>query len=186
MADLTAAIQVNIDPKALLAELHWNESGYDDEGEVWQDTRPFNLAREVAKSIARELRDDMRKDVRDIVVETARAQVADIITETMAAGFRKTNSYGEPTGEPITLREMVVDQVKGELVRLVDGYGRPADRYNGGNLTFIEYHSRKAATEALKGEVGTAVADAVAEIKTGVKSLVTESMAAKVHKAITS
>ena len=187
--EFTAPVQIIVDTEKLLDQIGWRKTGYDYEGDAYEETGPADirrdLATEVAKILARKLRDEMKAVVRDAVIEAARAQVADIITETMTAGFRKTNSYGEPQGAPITLREMVVNEVKGQLAMRVDEYGRKADRYSGSHLTFVEFHARSAAQAALKGELGEAVTAAVAEVKSGVQALVSKELSERIAKAVT-
>lgn len=187
--EFTAPVQIIVDTEQLLDQIGWRKTSYDYEVGAYEETGPADirrdLATEVAKILARKLRDEMKAVVRDVVAEVARAQVADIITETMATGFRKTNGYGEAVGEPITLREMVVNEVKGQLEMRVDEYGRKSDRYSGSHLTFVEFHARSAAQAALKGELGEAVTAAVAEIKGGVQDLVSKELAERIAKAAT-
>src|SRR5690606_37843353 len=173
----------------LLGQIGWRTYGYDYDGEPTETVEPADLHRDLAFQVARilapELREEMRQVVREVATEVALEKVVTVIDEVMEAGFRKTNHYGEPTGEPITLREMVVAEVKGQLERPVDRSGHKADRYSRESLTYVQFVASKAAQDALKGELGEAVTEAVGEVKGRVRSIVADELAAKVTKELT-
>lgn len=189
MSELTAPIQLVVDVEKLLDQVGWKSYGYDSDGEPYDSTRPANLraglATEVARILAGHLRDEMKSVVREAVTEAARDQVAGIISEVITIGFRKTNAYGEPIGPEITVREMVVEQVKVQLERRVNNRGNKADTYDRDARTYIQYVAEEAAANALKGDLKAAADAAVAEVSNRVKTLVADQLGAQITKAVT-
>ena len=100
---------------------------------------PLTLLDCVVKETARILlgdtdhttRSEIVKRVRDIRVEEIREQVRPLIAEALAGELQRTNSFGEPTGQATTLREMVVAEAKRVL-------GSPTDRYSSNGQTFVQ------------------------------------------------
>ncbi|MFD3426109.1 hypothetical protein [Nocardia fluminea] len=189
MTELTAPIQLVVDTEKLLDQIGWRTEGYDHEGDPYEHTAPANLrtdlATQVARILATDLREDMRAVVRETVTKVAGEQVAEVVNEVFAAGFRKTNTYGEPIGETITVREMVADQIRVQLERKVGEDGRKPDGYRGNSISYVEYIARTAAKEALRGELGIATTEAVDEVKNRVKALVADQLGAQIAKAVT-
>lgn len=186
--EFTAPVQIVVDTERLLDQIGWRKTHYDEDGPYEQtgaaDMR-HDLATEVAKILAPTLSKEMRAAVREVVTEAATAQVGKFIDEVFAAGFRKTNAFGEPVGEPVTLRELVIAGINDQLQRQVNGRGGTPDSYDRDRMPYIEYVARKAATEALNGELGQAVTAAVAEVKAGVTNLVSAELAEKITRAVT-
>jgi len=189
MTDLVAPVQIVVDTEKLLQQIGWSHFGYDSDGDPTEDISPVDLHRDLAFQVARilapQLEKEMRSVVRDVVAEVARDRVAVVIDEVFAAGFRKTNGYGEPIGEPVTLRQMVIGEVEGQLARKVTANGNSARGYDSGAMSYAEYVAANAAKEALRGELGAAVTAAVDEVKGRVTGLVAEELGAKIAKAVT-
>jgi hypothetical protein len=187
MTELYAPVQVVVDTDKLLDQIGWRETDYNYEGEEYEQTGPANLrkglAAEVAKVLAPQLRSEMVEVVREVANEVAHERVAAVVDEVMAGEIRKTNSWGEPTGEPVTLREILVAEVKTALERKVDTHGRPAG-YSRDGMPYVDYVARTAAAEAIKGELAPAVKDAVAEVKSKVTSIVSEHLAAQITREV--
>lgn len=189
MPEYTAPVQIVVNTEEFLEQIGWHKNGgYDSEGDYYEESGKLDLRGDLAGLVARHLATDLRKEmtpiVRDMVTEVARDRVAAVIDDVFAAGFRKTNRYGEPVGETITLREMVIEQVQGQLERRVDERGNTPDGYGRGSMPFTEYMARKAANEALRGELGEAATAAVEEVKAKVKAVVAEDLGAKIARAV--
>lgn len=188
MTEYTAPLQLVVDVEKLLDQVGWNDYERDIDGDPVQTTRPANLrnglATEVARILAGHLLGDMRSVVRDAVTEEARAQVAPIIDEVMTTGFRKTNSYGEAVGEMITVRELVIEQVKHQLERKVTRNGNTATGYDRDARTYIQHVAHEAANAALNGELKAATTAAVDEVQAKVKDLVADQLGAQITRAV--
>lgn len=121
----------------------------------------------------------IRGRVGEIRDDEIRKAVGPAIAEALTAPIRRTNTWGETYGTETTLREYVVAVAK-ELV------SKPADNYNRGKGTVIEIEVRKqveaafkaeiaaevkAAREAVTAELGTTVAELVADaVRTGLRA----------------
>ncbi len=187
--ELTAPpIQLVVNTDALLAQIGWTTTHIDYDGDPYTTTETVDMKRDLASMVAQILADRLHREmipvVRDAVKEAAQERVAAIVADAMAQGFRKTNTYGEPTGEPITMREMVIGEVKGQMERRVTRNGNAAERYDSGALPYVQYVAAKAAQEALNGELKAAATAAVDEVKGSVKALVAEELGAKIAKIV--
>ncbi|MFI9507201.1 hypothetical protein [Nocardia sp. NPDC052566] len=189
MKEFTAPVQIVVDTDKLLDQIGWRSRGYDSDGDPCEETGPAELRRdlatEVAKILALKLREEMKSVVRKVIAEIARDRAATIVDDVLTAGFRKTNSYGEPVGDPVTLRELVVAEVSNQLTRQVDESGRTPDGYGRTRMSYVQYVARTAAAEALRGELGAAAAAAVDEVKAGVTAMVAEELGKKIVRAVT-
>lgn len=186
---LIAPVQIVVDTDKLLDQLGWCDVEQDYDGEPVEvggkyDLRS-NLAGLVADRLADRLRDQMVDVVREILREKVTEHVGAIVEETIAAPIRKTNRYGEQSGESVTLREMVVDEAKAAMTRTYDRHGKPTGPYNRDGLTLVEQVANKAATEALRGELAEATTEAVAEVKAKVTGLVADELSARIARAVT-
>ena len=103
----------------------------------------------------------------EVIRETVRPQ----IEEAVAAPFRKTNSYGEPVGEPTTLRQLIVDEARKAV-------NEPADRYS--SSTFLQQAVRAEVQKALAKEI----ADAVKQAREQVAAEVGQHVAAAVQAGL--
>ena len=68
-----------------------------------------------------EFHDRLKARVNALRDETIRAAIEPMVKQALDAGFRPANRYGEPQGEPTTLRDLIMAEV-GE-------YFKPKDRY---------------------------------------------------------
>lgn len=68
-------------------------------------------------SLTNEERTGLRHRVMEISDAEIRMQVQPLVAEALARSMRKTNRWGEPTGEPITLAEAIMDEAQTQLTR---------------------------------------------------------------------
>ena len=188
--EYTAPVQIVVDPEKFLDQIQWRKQVPDYyDGGSYERTGEFDpqrdLASHVAVILARQLRKEMTDVVRDTVKEVAQEQVAGIIADLMAEGFQMTNTFGEPSGERVTMRELVVGEVKGQLERRVNRNGHKAETYDRDALPYVQYVAANAAREALNGELNEATKTAVAEVKAKVTNLVAEQLGAQIARAVT-
>jgi hypothetical protein len=100
----------------------------------------------------------LRRRVTDITDDEIRAKVADLIRETLTAGVQPTNTYGEPTGKPTTLRDLIMAQVQSVLALKHDPYDRNPSPLQ--QVVRAEIHNAfvKELSDAVKGEKAKVVA----------------------------
>lgn len=92
----------------------------------------------------------LKKRASEIRAEAIREAIRPQLEEALAAPFHKTNSYGEPVGEPTTMRELVISETRTVL-------NAPADQYNRDRGTMLTKAIRDEVKKALAAEIGDAV-----------------------------
>ncbi|MEU8035691.1 hypothetical protein [Streptosporangium sp. NPDC049078] len=119
--------------------------------------------------------DDLAKRVREITTEEIRAHVTALIKDAMTGDLRRTNTYGEPYGEPTTLRTLIAEEAKTALTR-------PSDRSS--RTTVLQELVRNEVVAAMRAELSTAIADerakVVAAVRTQAAQLIAEAVTAGV------
>jgi hypothetical protein len=83
------------------------------------------VARELANRFVnnRDLWPPLMQRVTELRDEEIRAQIAPLIAEAIGGGITQTNAFGETTGKPTTLREVIVAEVKRTVTKPVSsGY----------------------------------------------------------------
>jgi hypothetical protein len=88
--------------------------------------------------------------VREIRAEVIREAVRPQVEEAIAAPVQKTNSYGDPIGEPTSLRDLIVAEARKAV-------NEPADRYSSRGGSFLQQAIEKAVKDALADEIKSAV-----------------------------
>ncbi len=74
------------------------------------------------------------------VLNESRSQVGEIIKEVISGTIQRTNKWGEEKGEPITLKELIINETK-------IWFTHPVDR-DGNNTDANRYHSERDTTRA--------------------------------------
>jgi hypothetical protein len=138
---------------------------------------PVVLGDLVAEEVVRRLRDEHRDDwtslartFREVREAVIREHLTPLVQETIAGEVRKTNAFGEPVGQPVTLRELIMAEVSKLLTAPVTNSG-----YRSGE-TFIQKIIReavqaefsnivneqvKAARQQVADQIGAMVADGI-------------------------
>ena len=126
-----------------------------------------------------DLKNDVYGRLRERVEKIRDAEIAEalrpLIAETIEAVLQPTNRLGEPTGEPTTLRSLIVDEARKQLSRSTDkgGYGHKE--------TALDQALQAAVGAALRSELSDAVKKAKAEVYEAAKNeaarILTESLA---------
>ena len=151
-----SGIEVTVDLSELILG-----SGYEDEPRRLEDVvldaaAALVVKRVVDTSEGDDARRELFRQVRAVRSEEIREAVKPTIAEALSAAIQKTNTYGEPVGEPTTLRELILDEARDILTKArpnQDGYGRRRQESN-------------VITELIKAEVEKAFATELrAEIK---------------------
>ena len=94
---------------------------------------------------------------REIRTELIRDMIRPQLEQALAEPFRRTNDYGEPTGQPVTLRELVVKEAQRALTA-------PVDTYNRDKGSFVDQLVRTEVRNAFAAEVADALKQARAAV----------------------
>ncbi|TWS20800.1 hypothetical protein FK529_05615 [Tsukamurella asaccharolytica] len=186
--NLNVPVQIVIDEKKILEQIGWTEHYQDHDGEWTEEGGQFDLPANLAGLVADRLAHSMEREMRDVVVkavtERAKTRVAEIIDEVIAGDIRKTNQWGEPVGEPTTLRALIVKEIGDQLNRKVNSRGETQTYARDGAMPYAQYVARVAAQSALKGELAEAAQEAVEQVKAKVTGLVAEELSTKIVQAV--
>lgn len=114
-------------------------------------------------SVEAEVMREVRDSVKSITREEIRDAVAPLLDDAIAGAVTPTNSWGEPTGEVVTLRDAILkearEQLKGKAE--VRGGGR-------GNLSVVQEFIRQEVSKAVAEDLQTVLAEARAEVRAAV------------------
>jgi hypothetical protein len=124
-----------------------------DEGKVEE-----SIVRQAAQILADRLDEKAAELLEALVVERAGAKVDSIIDSVASMEFKKTNSYGEPTGETITLAGMLRDSI--QRIEKDGYYNKPKARLS----KVVEEELDKA----LRSELGKEIEAAKKEIRASI------------------
>ena len=83
----------------------------------------------VDKHIPSETMNFLGRRISEIRAEVIREALAPIIAEAIDQGIQKTNTFGEPTGPVVTLRELIIAEVKKVMTEPIDRYSRDKGSY---------------------------------------------------------
>ena len=89
---------------------------------------------------------ELRSTVTEIKREVIREAVLPQVEQAISAPIQKTSAYGDPIGEPVTLREVIVDEAR----KLVN---TPTDRYDSHSGTLLSKIVAEQVREAFANEV---------------------------------
>lgn len=93
----------------------------------------------------------MQEQFRTIREDEIRKAVRPQVEAALAGPLRKTNTYGEPTGQETTLRELIVEEARNAVTRPA---GNSYDRDKG---TFLTQAVAAEVKKALSAEIASAV-----------------------------
>lgn len=152
---------------------------FDEDGDAISTGRERTVAHLVAEQIVKQVVRDARypslvEQVTRVRDEEIRAAVKPAIEQAIARPIKKTNYYGERTGEETTLTEVIVEEARGYLKE-------PVDRYSGEKGTVLQSTVRAAVRKAFDEEI----ADAVKQARDLVAGQLGTSVATQVQAAVT-
>jgi uncharacterized protein (DUF2267 family) len=115
----------------------------------------------VTEAVETVVREAIESKMDALMDEQLRPEVARILAE----GWSKTNSYGEPVGQRLTLRDRIATYLNG------DGYRKPLDEIFRSELERqLKTEAGKAFTEALNGLRGRVDSEFGARIQAAIKT----------------
>lgn len=167
-------ITVNVDEVTLstaVAEI----IRYDSEDEEYREGQR-TVADIVAEQItARLIKDEHWRSLKDHVLrireQVIREALTPVVEKALTESFQKTNSYGEPVGGQITMRQVIAEEAK----KIMTG---PADTYNRDKGTLLQVMVRKEVEAALRNEIRNAVKQAREQVAADIGQMVANSVQA--------
>lgn len=111
----------------------------------------------------------LRDCVLNIRKEVIREALLPVVEKAMSEPFQRTNSYNEPAGPQVTMREVIADEAK----RLMT---QPADSYNRDKGTLLQVMVRKEVEAALGAEVRDAVKQAREQVSAEIGQMVANAV----------
>lgn len=148
------------------------------------DTFVEEVARRATLELLRRVKpatiEDIRKEVLASVKGTVEAECGVIVREVLASQIRRTNTYGEPIGEPISFRDHIAGLAKSFLEERVDSDGRP-NGYSDQMKPRVRWFIDRAVAEVTKNDLTKAIGEAVAEVKKGLTGNMTRMLAEAVN-----
>jgi hypothetical protein len=125
---------------------------------------------------AREATGQYRRRALSIADEEIREQLKPVIADALDAAAQRTSPFGDPRGEPRTLRELIVETALDQL-RTRQGVGGARRE------TLVESVVRKEVQEALGSDLKAAVASARAEVLAAVTEKAAEVISETIARA---
>jgi Arc/MetJ-type ribon-helix-helix transcriptional regulator len=172
-----------------LLTVHWdtvigvrNES-YDPETGAPEGGEPIELGAMVVEAITERLVREIKRDVNDyryrnaveVAKEAAReaiaAEATRLVREALDGEIRPTNRYGEPQGEPTTLRDMIRADIAAYLGEKPSRYS--GDERKGGFRALL----REEVDKAMSRDLNAVIIDARRQVVDTVKAKANELFA---------
>lgn len=133
----------------------------------------------VAKAIETADYTSLKERVKEIREEVVREAVTPLIAEAFTAGLQRTDHWGKPIGEPMTLREVVIEEARTVL------NGVKEDRYNSSRQEpLVRQLVRKMVDDELRAELSEVIKEERAKVVAAVRGAAAELLAEAVTKGI--
>lgn len=133
----------------------------------------LNLAAaKLLASLQQDVRSDLRGRAKELADAELRVLLRDPIKQAIGQAFQPTDAFGEPKGEPKTLREVIVEEATKQL--------RKPDRDSYSNRrgeTLVQVIVREEVQRALRAELQEAMKQARAEVMAAVREQGSEVIA---------
>lgn len=131
---------------------------FDEDGDAVVHKGQVTVADKVAEVIAKTVMKKpeyatLRERVTQIRTEEIRARVAPVIEQALQAPIQRTNSYGSPLGEPITLTELIMEAAR-------EAWQPERNSYSSSNTNSIDKMIATEVRKQISGEVTKAVRSA--------------------------
>lgn len=172
--DITVNVE-NVDLNSIVGE-HYTQVGEDDYARTPQ-TLGQAVAVEIAKKLEQE-RDGWQSLTQRIAAERAtqvQEQVKAVVAAAIVAEVQPTNGYGQPTGTPTSLTDLIMEAVGKALHKRTDYDRRP---------TLLQKVIAEEVEKALKKELTDAIADEKAKVVAAVRAKAAELIATAVKEGI--
>jgi hypothetical protein len=137
------------------------------------------IVQEAARRVLgqRDLTEEVRRRVRQITDDQISAAVKPLIDAALSEGFQPTDSFGSPRGEPTTLRDMVVKEVR---------YGLEASKqvgYSGRNQqTLLQEIIGREVERVVREDLKQAMDEARKQVRAAVEQKGAEMLAQTIER----
>jgi predicted nucleic-acid-binding protein len=175
-------MDIKVDIAELTMDTIVGETRIYGEGFDEYETAPQTLGEAVVEQVVRtlipqETRGELARVVREIRAEVIRDALKPIVAEAIEQGIQRTNTFGEPTGKAITLRELIIAEVKKVMTE-------PTDRYNRDKGGFVAQLVRAEVQGAIAKEMAAAMANEKAKAVAAVRAKGAEIIAQVVTEGL--
>lgn len=147
--------------------------GYDpDSG---PEVEPVSLGEMVVAGIVDRLTGDIKRDAdsyrdavreaRDAANEAVKAEAAALVKRALAEGVQRTNTWGEPQGEKVTLRDLILDEIRKYLDEKPPRPGYSERERPGGFVELLRHEVAAGMQRELAEEIKAARAQVAAKVR---------------------
>ena len=148
---------------------------------VWNNV---DVIRQVVRAIAKSIYDDIKPKVEKAILDGLDAQVNEIIGNVLDKEVQRTDQWGKPQGQSVSIRDLLMRDAEQWLNEKVDRYGRTGSTY-GRDCARAQYLFNKLLTDGenrtppLSKMVQAAIKDSIGDIETMVNEAVREQIKRK-------
>ncbi len=159
--------------------------GYDpDSG---PEVEPVSLGEMVVAGVVERLVAEIKRDAdgfgyrgavtaaREAASAAVQEQASTLVSEALSGEIRRTNTYGEPTGEPTTLRDLIRADVAKYLNEKVPERGYGGDR-RGGFRELLQHEVDEAMNKELRAAIREAREQVVVKVQEKAAQLIGEAV----------
>lgn len=114
--------------------------------------------------------------VREVQDDEIRAQVRPLVAEALVKGVRKTNSFGDPIGEPQMLRDLIIEEAQ-------TLWNKTADPRSRSRETVLQKAIREEVEGAFTRELKEVIAEGKSEVLEAVKTQAAEVLAEAIERS---
>lgn len=111
------------------------------------------IERRVADRLLSEIKADTKQQLKAAIVTAIQARADEVVEQAMQDRFQRTNHYGEPIGEPVNIRELIMNEAAKRMDQKVNANTGGKAGYRDKSCTFVEWRVKQAIGEAVKVEV---------------------------------
>ena len=147
---------------------------YDEDGEEWVEMTPGLLGKLVVKAENR---------ANAAVAEIVDAEIPKVVHEVLSGTFQPMTRWGEPKGEPTTIRAMAGEQAERWLTEMVDRNGKPA-RYGDDKQVRLHWMIQKMVDKAWQEHLRAESAAMAKEVKAKLNEKLTTDLAATLKRLL--
>ena len=133
---------------------------------------------QVVSNITNQMMPNIRHEIKMTVLanldKAVDNMIAEIVEEVTSDVFQPTTSWGEPNGEPTTIKDMIAEKTLKWWEDKVDRQGKPT-RYTGA-ITRAEYFAEKTVGEYVRRQLDNDIKDLTARAKETINDAMAEAI----------
>lgn len=136
----------------------------------------------IGQSVRENIKAKVEAAVKAEIDEGIKGKVDAILEEMISKGVPKTNNWGEPTGEMVSVRDSIIQQADRFMKEKVNSRGEKEDYHNSG-MNRVDWYIKKYAQDgldkAIKAQIDAIKGEAVNSVKDTVAKLMAEKLTKK-------